>query len=102
MNDADIEMMELAEAGNMAADGICSLCEDLLDPTLPKWARLEAQGRVTRPWADRERTRRMTAEEHAEAVGPVDRQLSWHVWCVEANEYDEPEWAQTFSRHDMD
>jgi len=35
--DADIEMAELAEAGSMAANGVCPRCEEPLDPSLAKW-----------------------------------------------------------------
>lgn len=36
--DADIEMMELRQAGNDIANGVCPRCEDVLDPHAPKWA----------------------------------------------------------------
>ena len=75
MNDSDIEMAELAEAGNMAAAGVCSLCEDVLDATHPKWAG------ETWYWSKR-LGRHMTAEEVNASNGPVDAQLGWHVYCM--------------------
>lgn len=68
MNDADLEMMELAEAGSMAADGVCSICEEALDPLLPKWA-----ASYTSP--------RYTAVIAAECVGPIHPQLPYHQYC---------------------
>lgn len=75
ITDADIEMAELAEAGNMAYAGVCSLCEDVLDPFHPKWAgKLTLGGEV------------MTPAEYAEGLGPVHAQLPWHVECMRAND----------------
>lgn len=75
LNDADIEMIELAEAGTMTANGVCFICEDALYPI--EFA-AKNPGSYTNP--------RYTAEMAAECVGPVDEQLGVHVWCLEERE----------------
>lgn len=35
--DADIEMAEMAQASNDIANGVCPVCDEPLDPSLPKW-----------------------------------------------------------------
>jgi hypothetical protein len=70
--DADIEMAELAEMGNMIANGVCPLCEEALDPTHPKWA--------NEVWYH---DRTLTAQDVAAMVGPVDSSGAYHVFCLE-------------------
>lgn len=78
--DADIEMAELAEAGNMIAAGVCPMCECPLDPTHPKWAgqfdthRVLRDGKVTtEPWSP---------EQEADMVGPAVKDPSFHDRCM--------------------
>lgn len=73
-NDADMEMLELEEAGRQAAAGVCSLCDDVLDPMHPKW-----RGTV---WYH---DTTITAEMAAAMLGPVHTQLPWHVECMKDN-----------------
>lgn len=73
--DADLEMLELEDAGRDAANGVCSICEDALDPTAPRWA--NHQWPV---WS--KLGRRLTAEEMADMVGPVHPDLPYHVQCM--------------------
>ncbi len=72
MNDADIEMAELAEMGNMIAAGVCPICEEALDPTHPKWA--------SEVWYHNPS---LTAQDASSMVGPVDPSGSYHVACLE-------------------
>lgn len=75
VTDADLEMASLVEAGDMAHAGVCSLCEDVLDPFHPKWAgKLTLGGKL------------VSAEEYAPGLGPVHHQLPWHVECMKAND----------------
>ena len=71
-NDADLEMMELEEAGNMAAAGVCSICTDALDPIAYERAH---PGSYNSP--------RYTTEIAAKCVGPVHPSLPFHVWCLD-------------------
>lgn len=73
-NDADIEMAELAEMGDMIASGACPLCEEALDPTHPKW-----MGIV---WYH---DPKLTPQDVAEMVGPVDPSGAYHVYCLADN-----------------
>lgn len=76
MNDADLEMMELDEAANMTAAGVCNVCEDVLDPFNPKWKEADF------PTTMRDGVKRpVTRAEYAELVGPVDAQLHIHERC---------------------
>lgn len=77
--DADIEMAELAELGNMAAAGVCTLCEDVLDPLAPKWAKSKPPRlrRLDGTVAD------MTHAEWAASVGPHGGVVGgWHDLCA--------------------
>lgn len=55
--DADLEMADLAAAGDMMANGVCHLCEVALNPLDPKWAK-SYEGR------------NYTAQDEADTVGP--------------------------------
>ena len=80
MNDADIEMIELAEAAACTAAGVCFICEDVLDPFDPKWREADF------PTTTRDGKKRpVTRAEYAELVGPVDPQLHVHHRCTEEN-----------------
>jgi hypothetical protein len=69
-NDADIEMAQMEEAAAQAHAGVCSICDEALNPLDPKWA-----GSYTNP--------RYTAAIAAELAGPVHPSLPWHLWCAE-------------------
>jgi hypothetical protein len=70
--DADIEMAELAEQGDMIANGVCPICEEALDP-------LAYAAKHPRAYTNP----RYTAEMAAACVGPVDEQMHCHVLCLE-------------------
>jgi len=77
--DADLEMAELAEQGNMIAAGICPICTDVLDPMHPKWAKHVWPRTRMRDGTYRDTTR----EEYATMLGPIDHQLGEHIYCQE-------------------
>lgn len=68
LTDADIEMAELEERGNMAAAGVCIACEEALNPLDPKWG-----GSYTNP--------RYTATMAAVCCGPAHPTQPYHVAC---------------------
>jgi len=71
--DADIEMMELAEQGNMIAAGVCPICEDALDPIAFQKLHPESY-----------RSERYTAEIAADCVGPVHPTFpQYHKRCYD-------------------
>ena len=76
INDADIEMAQLHEAGDMAAAGVCYLCETPLNPLHPKWTASYARDRARNPKAP-------SATDDAEYYGPVHPSLPAHVLCVD-------------------
>ena len=79
LTDADLEMRELAEAGRNAANGVCSLCEDVLNPLDPRW-----NGHTFPRTRMLDGTyRETTAAEYAKSVGPVAEGLPYHQYCLE-------------------
>ena len=56
--------------------GICGICGEVLDPTDPKWAH------HVWPWADEVHTRRYTALEWAEILGPYQADIGCHGKCL--------------------
>lgn len=66
--DADIEMIELAEAARDAANGVCSICDEALDPHDPKWA-AEIDSK--------------TADSILACYGPKHPDLPYHTTCME-------------------
>lgn len=70
--DADIEMIELAEMGNMVSNGVCPRCEDVLDPHASKWA-----GKV---WYHNPA---LTADDVARILGPHSNIVDgYHDQCM--------------------
>lgn len=67
-NDADLLTLEFEEAANLAANGVCVMCTEALDPTAPKWAAYYA-GRGEDP------------ARVAEAIGPVSALGDRHEVC---------------------
>jgi hypothetical protein len=79
MTDADFELLDLEAAAEAAANGVCSICEDALNPLEPRWAKTTWPRTRTGDGSYRE----TTAEEMVAQVGPVHPQLPYHVWCLE-------------------
>lgn len=70
--DADIEMHELAEAARDAANGVCSICDEALDPHHKKWSK---------PGADL--IDKATADSILACYGPKHPDLPYHTRCME-------------------
>ena len=73
-NDADIETAELVERAGMAAQGICAICEDALDPLAFEAKHPGAYGP------------NYSAAVAAACCGPVHPSLPYHVRCLETLE----------------
>lgn len=80
-NDADLLMAEMTDAANTAANGVCPICEEPLDPRHPKW---EGEPFPTLRLTDGTR-RPLTADEYAESVGPVADGLPYHQRCLDSD-----------------
>lgn len=70
VNDADIEMAEMAQDARTAAAGVCPICETPLDPFHPKWAKSYAG-------------RKYTAQDDFDCYGPVHSRAPYHHSCLE-------------------
>ena len=84
LNDADIEMIELGQAGTDIANGVCPICDDILDPHHPKWAGSINQthdryGKELHPRS----VYRLSADDYAKMVGPHSNICEgFHDWCI--------------------
>lgn len=79
-NDADWDTLALNESAANAANGVCGICDEALNPLLAKWAKS-----YTSP--------RYTAEVAAECVGPVHPTEPYHQRCVDDVEKERAEIA---------
>lgn len=91
LNDADLDMLALVEAGNLLAKGICCICEEPLDALDPRWDDLEIRvqrGRdlVTIRIGDDtvERSR------YAQILGPSTRLDGFHDACLDGDDDLDP------------
>lgn len=84
-NDADIEMAELAQGGRDIANGVCPICDDMLDPEAPKWASSlnQTHDRYGRELPERS-VNRLSGEAYKKLVGPHSNVVEgYHDWCLE-------------------
>lgn len=70
MTEADFDTLAYQSAAQDAANGVCSLCDEALNPLLPKWASSYKNPRYTQEMA-------------AKAVGPVMADLPYHQICFD-------------------
>lgn len=74
ITDADIEMAELESAGNDIANGVCPICDDMLDPLSPRWPDSQFEQTQDRYGNDLHprSVYRMTRQRYAQMVGPYN------------------------------
>lgn len=67
MTDADFDTLAFNDAARDAANGVCNICDEALDPFNPKWAG---------SWSERN-----TPESVAAAYGPPMADMPYHTRC---------------------
>jgi hypothetical protein len=68
-NDADMLTLDMQGAAQDAENGVCSLCDEALDPFAPQWAN--------------DYNERYTAQGVWDCYGPKHPDLPYHASCLE-------------------
>ena len=80
--DADIEMAEAYATGQLVANGVCVVCEDVLDPMNPRWTDSELLDQNA--WPNRSLKLDDPTEirkRYREMLGPISDLGDRHVNC---------------------